>query len=188
MVVSDAARWDRRWSAFEGELSPARVLLDHLHLLPEAGVALEIACGLGANAELLAGRGLSVQAWDVSPVAIERLSARCPAIEASVRDVVAAPPEPGSCDVLVITRFLRRDLAPAFMAALRPGGVLFCQTFAREAATDRGPSNPDYRLAPGELLALFAGLRPLAYRDEGRVGDLGAGFRDEALLVAQRPF
>ncbi|WP_240905903.1 hypothetical protein [Thiorhodococcus mannitoliphagus] len=72
-------------------------------------------------------------------------------------------------------------------AALRPGGLLLYQTFSREAVTDRGPSNPDYRLAPNELLRLFPGLIVRAYRDEGCVGDTRRGTRDIAFLVAQAP-
>jgi hypothetical protein len=78
-------------------------------------------------------------------------------------------------------------LFPALAAALRPGGLLFYQTWTREAVTGRGPANPAYRLEPGELLRAFAGLRVLAYREEGRVGDVARGVRDQAWLVAMRP-
>lgn len=187
MPAGDAERWDARWTGWTGELQPARVLTDFGWLLPPEGHALEVACGLGANAELLASRGLAVAAWDVSAVAIAALAERCPTVDAAVRDVVAQPPPPSSCDVLVCTRFLDRGLCPALAAALRPGGLLFVQTFAREAVSDHGPRNPAFRLAPGELLTLFAGLRPVAFLDAGRLGDPAAGLRDESLLVAQRP-
>jgi hypothetical protein len=52
--------------------------------------------------------------------------------------------------------------------------------------TESGPGNADFRLADGELLALFAALKPLVYREEGRVGALDQGLRDEAMLVAQK--
>ena len=50
------------------------------------------------------------------------------------------------------------------MEALKPQGLLFYQTFTHERVTDQGPSNPSYRLAPNELLELFAPLHVLVTR------------------------
>jgi tellurite methyltransferase len=41
-------------------------------------------------------------------------------------------------------------------------------------------------LAENELLRLFSELRVLAYREEGRVGNMAEGFRNEAMIVAQK--
>ena len=190
--MTDATRdkWDARYRDAAAPGSPARVLADNLHLLPAAGAALDLACGLGANALLLAERGLTVSAWDISPVAITRLQAladeRGVEVQAEARDVLRQPPAPGSFDVIVVSHFLERALAPALMAALRPGGLLFYQTFTREGAGSRGPSNPAFRLGPNELLQLFTGLRLVLYREEGDIGDPAAGARGEALLIGQR--
>lgn len=182
-------KWDRIYSA-QNEALPraAAVLQDNLHLLPAGGRALEIACGLGGNALLLAQRGLTTEAWDISPVAVQRLLELARqqnlALTVAARDVVAEPPPPDSYDVVVVSHFLERDLCSRLVRALRPGGLLFYQTFTREAVTDSGPSNPGFRLAPNELLALFRELRVVVYREEGRIGDVRRGFRDEAMLVA----
>ncbi|MFU8833506.1 MAG: SAM-dependent methyltransferase, partial [Wenzhouxiangella sp.] len=66
------------------------------------------------------------------------------------------------------------------------GGLLFYETFTREKVDDAGPSNPDFLLAPNELLHLFSPLRLLAYREEGVVGDAGRGLRNVAYLVGRR--
>lgn len=184
--------WESRYrERGVGDAAPAAVLRDNVHLLPRQGVALDLACGLGGNAILLAAGGLETFAWDRSPTAIDKLAAwalahRSP-IHAEVRDVVESPPEPERFDVIVVSRFLERALAPALMAALRPGGLLFYQTFTRSRVGDHGPRSEHYRLADNELLALFAPLRVLVYREEGRAGDITRGFRDEAQLVACRP-
>jgi SAM-dependent methyltransferase len=184
-------KWDRRYRDRDHRPQPAAVLSENLHLLPTSGRALDLACGLGANALLLAGRGLEVVAWDLSPVAIEELrheaGRRGLEVDARVRDVCARPPEPGAFDVIVVSHFLDRRLAPGLMLALRPGGLLFYQTFAREAVSACGPANPDFRLAQNELLTLFHGLVIRFYRDEGLAGDRGGGTRDVAQLVAERP-
>lgn len=186
------ARWDRRHAAATDIGAPAEVLLRNAHLLPAEGDALDLACGRGANALWLAEHsGLRVDAWDFSPVAIATLDAAAGArglhLATAVRDVVAEPPAPASCDVLVVTHFLERGIVPALVMALRPGGLLLYQTFTREAVGTRGPSTPEWRLARNELLELFAGLVVRAYREEGTLGDTSRGLRDLAYLVAERP-
>jgi SAM-dependent methyltransferase len=171
------------------------VLLHNLHLLPVSdqghGQALELACGLGGNALLLAQQGLEVHAWDISPVAIERLNNRAAAqglqIQAEVRDVEFAPPQPESLDVIVVSYFLERSLFPSLIAALKPNGLLFYQTFIRDKVNACGPSSPDYLLATNELLQLCAPLQVLYYREEGKVGDVSKGVRDVAMLVGMKP-
>ena len=179
--------WNQRYAeAAHGEA--AWVVQEHAHLLPAQGQALDLACGLGANALFLAERGLDVSAWDSSSVAIERLqteaSVRGLSVVASVRDVLHQPPAAASFDVIVVAHFLARDLFPALLAALRPGGVLYYQTFTTERVEGlETPSNPDFVLAPNELLQLCAPLRILAYREDGRVGDLALGMRARAACV-----
>lgn len=185
------AHWEARWRGAGGaDPEPARVLAENLHLLPQRGRALDLACGLGANALLLAAQGLETHAWDWSEAAVTRVRERARAagftVHARVRDVVAAPPGPAAFDVIVVARFLERALMPALQAALRPGGLLFYQTFTREAVSDRGPRRGEYRLAPNELLRLLPGLRLVVYREEGRIGDLNRGLRDEVLYVGRR--
>jgi SAM-dependent methyltransferase len=188
-MSSDTDKWDARYRQAR-ESSPSKVLLDNRHLLPGSGTALDVACGLGANALLLAEHGLTTHAWDSSSVAIDKLQERAQAhgvsVETAVRDVVAHPPEPASFDVIVVTRFLDRGLSPQLTQALRMDGLLFYQTFTRTRVGDVGPSNPDYRLADGELLVMFSVLQVLVYREEGNVGDVSRGFRDEAMMVARK--
>ena len=185
------AKWDERHGDPGKGPSTAKVLAENLHLLPASGQALELACGLGGNALALAARGLEVSAWDLSPVAIRRLrefaaSAGLSNLRAEVRDVEEAPPAPESFDVIVVSYYLERSLTPGLIAALRPGGLIFYQTFTRIAVSQEGPSNPIFRLSDNELLRLFDSLRVRVYREENRLGDLRLGTRDVAMLVAQR--
>ncbi|MBI2970384.1 MAG: methyltransferase domain-containing protein [Gammaproteobacteria bacterium] len=192
MTRSDAEKWNRIYAAGShgGEAAAARVLVENLHLLPEAGDALDLACGEGANALLLARCGLDTSAWDISGVVLKRLAERAESAGLSLRieqrDVSARPPGAACFDVIVVKRFLDRALVPSLLEALRPGGLIFYQTFIREAVGRGGPSNPAYRLDRNELQALFSPLRLLVYREEGAVGDTARGFRNEALLVARK--
>jgi SAM-dependent methyltransferase len=182
--------WNQRYGETQLTQQPARVLSDHLHLLPRHGKALDLACGLGANALLLGQQGLEIWAWDISPVAIMRLDEAAQqaglSVHTETRDVILQPPQSDSFDVIVVSRFLERSLAPALQAALRSGGVLFYQTFTKLRVTEGGPRNPHFLLEDNELLHLFAALKVRVYREEGLLGELDSGFRNEAMLIAQK--
>jgi len=181
-------KWDSRYREAGLPGAPATVLLENAHLLPRSGAALDLACGLGANSLLLEEHGLQTHAWDISPVAVEKLRAvalerRLPII-AEVKDALRDPLPPAQFDVIAVTHYLERALTQPLVNALKTGGLLFYQTFTRTAVSDEGPQKDEWRLADGELLTMFAPLRPLVYREEGRIGDLSQGFRNKALLVA----
>lgn len=183
--------WDAHYRAnTDAAPQAAEVLRENAHLLPAAGRALDLACGRGGNALLLAGAGLETFAWDNAPAAIEAVMGAAHAshlaIRGEVRDVVESPPEAGQFDVIVITHFLERTLAPPLIDALRPGGLLFYQTFTRARVTARGPRSERLRLEENELLDLFRPLTLRYYREEGGIGDTARGPRDEAQLIAQR--
>ena len=177
-------KWNRIYSNRNEPDAPAEVLTRYVHLLPPTGIALDLAAGLGANACFLADRGLEAHAWDISNVAMSRLTH--PGVAAHLRDVESNPPEPDAFDVIVVSRFLARSICPALAAAMKPGGLLFYQTFVQEKVAGVGTSNPAFLLKRGELLDLFQGLRVLAFHDEGQVGDIQTGLRNESLLVARR--
>jgi 2-polyprenyl-3-methyl-5-hydroxy-6-metoxy-1,4-benzoquinol methylase len=184
-------KWNERYSAAQDELHAAQVLRENLHLLPERGRALDLACGLGANAILLAKQGLQVDAWDIADVAVASLQETALkqqlSIQAEVRDVEAYPPDPGTFDVIVVSYFLARGIIPALIQALAPGGLIYYQTFTRQRVSDRGPQQTKFRLAEQELLQLFSGLQVVFYREEGRIGDVQKGCRDEAMYIGRKP-
>ena len=176
-----ASKWNSRYAYSCKPLPPpAQVLSRGERWLPTGDSlrALDLACGRAANAHYLAARGFDVSAWDISEAVVAEITARKPKVlaEVSVRDVVAQPPVVNSFDIIVVTRFLSRDLCPAIQAALKPGGVLFYQTFTH------GLSNKEYLLADNELLSLFEGLHLLEYQ-EPEPDEFG---KAEARLIARR--
>lgn len=184
-------RWDHRFLDATTPGSAAAVLGQNLHLLPETGTALELACGLGANSLLLARHGLSVEAWDYSAVALARLQAfsRRESVNLSTRLVDLERPLAWSrrYQVIVVAHYLQRALCPQIVAALEPGGLVFYQTFTRSKRAGIGPDNASYLLATNELLQLFAGLELVYYREDGRNGDRNRGERDRAQYIGKKP-
>ena len=146
--------WDARHREVPHEPRACAVLQQHSRHLPQQGQALDLACGRGGNALWLARRGLTVHAWDYSEAGIRYLRAEAAKhrldIRAEIRDVVRNPPEAERFDLLVVSRFLDRALMPALLAAVRPGGLLYYQTFL-VGHPGPEPRNPDFLLRPGEL-------------------------------------
>ena len=59
-------------------------------------------------------------------------------------------------DGIVVTNYLYRPHLPLLAKSLAPGGVLIFDTFARGNELYGHPRNPDFLLAPNELLDAFA--------------------------------
>ncbi|HKB12131.1 MAG TPA: methyltransferase domain-containing protein [Vicinamibacterales bacterium] len=112
----------------------------HLILLARAGF-----CAFGVDARLDALRGAVASARN------ERLTVR-----AWCADLTQYPLPIASFDVVVVTRFLQRDLFPALQQTVRRGGFLLYETFTTwQRALGTGPASPDHLLEPGELRARF---------------------------------
>jgi SAM-dependent methyltransferase len=159
---------------------PPDALRGREHLLPAGGRALDVACGRGAVAVWLAERGFTVDAVDVSEVAVADGAALAERYGAGDRvrwwrhDLDAGLPEgcAGPYEVVVCQRFRDPALYPVLGGRLAPGGLLVV-TVLSEVGDGPGP----FRAPAGELLTAFAGMTPLAHTE-----------RDgEASLVARRP-
>jgi SAM-dependent methyltransferase len=170
--------------------STIQVLSENDFLLPATGTALDLACGLGANALYLAERGLAVTAWDISVAAIDKLTAYAVQQQLNINacqvKITAESFAENSFDVIVVSRFLDRTLSDAIIGALKPDGLLFYQTFTREKSSPQPPNNPDYLLTDNELLALFSPLRVIFYRENGLIGNQLRGLRNEAQFIGRK--
>lgn len=187
----DANKWNQRYGASNATPAPCSLLQNHQYLLPTSGKALDLACGLGGNALLLAQHGLDTHAWDISDVAITKLTTlaaekRLP-IQTLTRDIERLPPPPNSFDCIVVSYFLERTICNAIAAALKPRGLLFYQTFSINKISDKGPSSERFLLKNNELIQLFNSLEVRFYQELGNSGDLNQGDRDTVQLIAQKP-
>ena len=137
-------------------------------LVPAGAPVLDLACGAGRHSRLFLERGHPVLAVDRD---LSRLGdlAGAPGLECLACDL-----EDGRLPAffarrfgaVVVTNYLHRPLFSAIADALAPGGVLIYETFARGNERFGKPSNPDFLLAPGELLRAYMDrLRIIAYED-----------------------
>jgi len=182
--------WDSKYRQNHSKTAAAAVLTENSFLLPERGTALDLACGLGANALFLAEYGLQVQAWDISSVALEILlqNASEKGLEITTKQckIEALTIAPDTFDVIVVSRFLDRMLCDAIMTGLKKHGLLFYQTFTQDKLTSHSLRNPDFLLQRNELLRLFEPLTKVFYRENSQIGDLSRGERNQALFIGQK--
>jgi hypothetical protein len=69
-------------------------------------------------------------------------------------------------DLVVVSRYLQRDLFADLTASLAPGGVVIYETFTTaQRALGRPPTSPDHLLEPGELRRRFDGFDVLFYEE-----------------------
>jgi len=185
------AKWDAIYNKSQTSTAACKLLTEHSLLLPKHGKALDLACGLGGNALLLAAAGLSVEAWDISGIALQLLQdqAQNRQLRVNTRQANITPEilQNQAFDVIVISRFLDRALSNAIIGGLKTGGLLFYQTFTRDKLDQQGPNNPDYLLARNEILRLFAPLTLVYYQEYARIGGLQGGDRNEAYFIGQKP-
>jgi tellurite methyltransferase len=162
MTHPDAARWNHRYTqdghAWQGR-RPRQLLREFAHLLPDQGMALDAAAGVGLHGLFLAERGLHVIALDVSEVGLrlarESAQRRGLWLETAVFDLSHPWLPANYFDVIANFRFLERATFPVYRQALKPGGLLFFETFLK---TDPQGDYPDHYLNPGELKQAFAGF------------------------------
>jgi SAM-dependent methyltransferase len=147
------------------ELPPSAWVQRWIPMIRPGGVVLDVAAGSGRHARLLARMGFEVEAVDRDTSLFADPPAQVRLVEA---DIEAGPwPFAGRrFDGIVVTNYLHRPLIAVLVDCLEPGGVLIYETFARGNERFGKPSNPDFLLAPGELLESVRGrLRVLAYED-----------------------
>ena len=140
--------WVRRWS----------------HLVAPGASVLDVACGSGRHVRWFAQAGCRVTGVDRDAAALEPLRALAQTVAA---DIEGAPwPLAGQrFDAVIVTNYLWRELLPTLVASVAPRGVLIYETFAVGHASVGKPSNPNFLLRPGELLAAVQGLRIVAFED-----------------------
>ncbi len=168
MSDTDREKWDRRYEdgSYESRTYPSPFLDAWLDRLPR-GRALDLACGMGRNALRLAAAGYDVDAMDISSVALERARkvAETKGVDVTwiPADLDEAPLAAGNYTLITVIRYLNRKLVDRIIDALSPGGWLLFEHHMDATVPIAGPSDPNFRLRPQELLHQFQILRVIHY-------------------------
>ena len=134
--------------------------------LVDRGPVLDVASGAGRHARLFAERGLEVLAVDREP----RNIAGVRFVQADLEGGSPWPFAGQRFAAVVVTNYLHRPLFAHIERSLEQGGVLIYETFMLGNERYGRPSNPAFLLHPGELLAAFRALAPIAF-EQGYVED-----------------
>jgi tellurite methyltransferase len=189
MPHEDALRWNQRYlkdDRFTTFLEPRTFLLQNAGLLPDKGLALDVAMGLGGNSAFLMQRGLRVLGVDISSVAVRRAHHHLPGLMVVVADLTNFYLPAAAFDVIVNFYYLQRGLWPVYRQALRPGGVLIFETLTTAMLAIQPDTDPAFLLQPGELRQAFDGWDILVYRENWVETRRGLK-HPVASLVARRP-
>jgi tellurite methyltransferase len=134
------------------------------------GRALDVAMGRGRYAVALARAGFRTFGVDVKVDAVR--DALAVAAAAGVRvhgwcaDLTQHPLPTARFDVVLVSRYLQRDLFPALRDAVVPGGVVVYETFTTaQRALGTGPRSPHHLLEPDELGIRFDEWDVLFYEE-----------------------
>lgn len=173
MSFSDARQtWDVRYSR-EGFLfgtEPNAFLAAQAHRLEPGSRALCVADGEGRNSTWLAGRGLEVDAFDISPVAVAKARALADRRQVRVRHAIADIFQlewPDACYDVIAAIFIqfaapneRATIFEGFVRSLKPGGVLLLQGYRPEqlAYGTGGPPFAENMYSEALLRDAFAAL------------------------------
>ena len=167
---------------------PSPWLLSNAYLAPRGARTLDVACGRGRHALLLAGAGFPVRAVDRDAGQVAWLNALARRLQLPL-DAQVVDLEDGTADLgeeewelVLVFSYLHRPLFPALVRSLKPGGILLCETYTTEQARHGRPTSPDHLLEPGELPRLVAPLEVLRQR-EGEIDG-----RSLASVAARKPF
>ncbi|MGI9437786.1 MAG: class I SAM-dependent methyltransferase [Geminicoccaceae bacterium] len=145
------------------------------HLLPEGGSVLDLAAGGGRHCRWFLQRGCQVTAVDRDVEALRGLKETVPQVKAGL-EIIEVDLENGSpwplegrqFDGVIVVNYLWRPLFPSILNALNPGGILLYETFAEGHEALGRPRNPDFLLAPGELLQVVQPRLTVAAYQHGR--------------------
>jgi tellurite methyltransferase len=132
--------------------------------------ALDVAMGRGRYAVALARAGFRTFGVDLKIDAVRDAAAAAAAAGVRVHgwcaDLTQQPLPTARFDIVVVSRYLQRNLFPALRAAVVPGGAVVYETFTTaQRALGTGPRSPDHLLEPGELRTRFQGWDVLFYEE-----------------------
>jgi tellurite methyltransferase len=191
MSHPDTLRWNKRYAA-EPERWLRRkshaLVTERIDLLSGHALALEIACGPADTGIFLAEHGYQVIGLDISDEALRlaQTQARATAVSLSLAQFDLTDPwlPAAKFDLILNFYFLSRPLFPTLERALKPGGLLFFETYRWEPGITL---DIDHYLQPGELLRAFPGWDIIYHAEIQKPLKGQSESRQVEQLIARKP-
>src|SRR5436305_8260145 len=135
---------------------------------PKQQKALDVAMGRGRHALLLARHGFDTFGVDLKFDAVNEAMQMAAREGLRIRgwcaDLTRSALPVGAFDVVIVTRYLQRDLLPSIGTSLHDGGCVIYETFTiAQRGLGTGPTSPHHLLRPRELLSAFDGWNVMFY-------------------------
>ena len=193
MSQEDRIKWNERYrdGFYSNRPHPCRLLVQWCDQF-RGTRALDIACGAGRNSRFLASQGYQVTALDVSEVAIAKArNSKHPNnahIDYVIHDLDEGMPALAKFDLIIVVRYLKRELFPQLEKHLAVGGHLLIEHHIKYDDDNRplaGPESPEFRLDPHELKTLIGDIDTL-YEFEGLISDPDGQFAAISQLVGRK--
>lgn len=156
-MSGDRERWEERHRARPERGAPSPFVERQVARCAAAGAgrwALDLACGAGRHAALLARHGFRTVALDHAREAVVRLAAELPQVWPVLADARSLPFRARTFALVVQTLFLDRAALGATLDLLEPGGLLVVETFLVAQHDATGHPRREFCLQPGELVQL----------------------------------
>jgi len=193
MSSEDREKWDQRYreGAYTDRNYPSEFLRKRVSLV-DTGRAMDLACGVGRNAIYLAELGFQVDAIDVSSeglkIARERARERGVSINWINEDLLNGWSVPdGQYDLIVMFRFVSRDILVKLPKFLAPGGTLIVEEHLQwPQGNVTGPTNNRFRVKPGELIEACQELDVL-FNYEGLIDEPDGSLAALAQIHSKKP-
>ena len=185
MSLKDKDKWDSKYKADEyitGK-EPSYWLQANVGLLTKKGKALDIAGGEGRNSVFVASKGYDVTCLDISENGLRKAQAlaqeKNTKIKTLLADLDSSHLKENEYALVLCFNFLDRSLFSGIRKTLKPGGLLFYETFTLDYLK-YSSFKKEWVLEANELLQEFSDFRILRYQE---VDEYSKGF---ASLVAQK--
>lgn len=165
-------------------IAPSPWIMRWAPLIRPHGHILDVAAGYGRHTRALQALGHRVTAADIDTSGLADL-AGVPGVTVHTGDLETGvwPFPAGAFDAIVIANYLHRPHFPHLIAGLAPGGVLIFETFGQGNERLGRPRNPDFLLAPGELLSAFGSHLMIVAYEHGAERDPRPAVRQRLCAV-----
>jgi 2-polyprenyl-3-methyl-5-hydroxy-6-metoxy-1,4-benzoquinol methylase len=195
--VSELERWNTRFSApdYIFGTAPNEYLASKASLLRRGQRALCVSDGEGRNSVWLAGQGLEVTAFDISPIGVEkarRLAAeRGVSVAYEVADVYGWRWPEAQFDVVaaIFVQFadpaMRTFMFEHIIASMKPRGLLIMQGYTPKQLEHKtgGPKQVENMYTPELLRGAFGALEILELREHEKIMAEGTQHSGPSALI-----